>query len=338
MAKQTSLFGKISGKLGAVVFSTSGGETISREYNPHVSNPSTPLQVNQRARMKLMSQLSACLAPVIAMRKDGLVSARNRFVKRNFNYSYAAEGVAQVSYENVQLTSGNAGLPSIAWTTRTGTDDDGLVAYFEVEPGVNISRVVWCFFKKTDEGKLEFLESQISTERNTQGGEGYFSVTFKKALIDSDLGKLTADYVIYAYGMSDTSEAATTRYGNLNVQSATDIANLLSTRTISYEDYQFTQTRGTSANRGSGESSAVPAGSARVFVTPLGNGTVSGAGTFQIGSSVTVTATPTNNATFVGWRINGQTNYISRQANYTFTLAQQIDLIAVFEGGGNDSL
>lgn len=338
MAKQTSLFGKISGKLGAIVFSTSGGETISREYNPHVSNPSTPLQVNQRARMKLMSQLSACLAPVIAMRKDGLVSARNRFVKRNFNYSYAAEGVAQVSYENVQLTSGNAGLPAIAWQAFTDIVPDGFAAYFEVEPGVNVSRVVWCFFKKTDEGKLEFVESIIQTERTVESAPGYFPVIFERALINQETHKLDADYVIYAYGMSDTSEAATTRYGNLNVQSATDIANLLSTRTISYEDYQFTQTRGTSANRGSNESSAVPAGSARVFVTALGSGTVSGAGTFEIGSSVTVTATATNNATFVGWRINGQTNYISRQASYTFTLAQQTDLIAVFEGGGNDSL
>lgn len=335
MAKQTSLFGKISGKLGAVVFSTSGGETISREYNPHVSNPSTPLQVNQRARMKLMSQLSACLAPVIAMRKDGLVSARNRFVKRNFNYSYAAEGVAQVSYENVQLTSGNVGLPSIAWSLDR---DLGFCANFEVEPGVNISRVVWCFFKKTDEGKLEFLESIIATERTSQTLPGYFPVTFSRVIVDEETGNLGADYVIYAYGMSDTSEAATTRYGNLNVQSATDIANLLSTRTISYEDYQFTQTRGTSANRGGTESSSVPAGSARVFVTALGSGTVSGAGTFVIGNTVTVTATPTNNATFVGWRINGQQNYISRQASYSFTLQQQTDLIAVFEGGGNDSL
>lgn len=335
MAKQTSLFGKISGKLGAVVFSTSGGETISREYNPHVSNPSTPLQVNQRARMKLMSQLSACLAPVIAMRKDGLVSARNRFVKRNFNFSYAAEGVAQVSYENVQLTSGNVGIPSIAWSLDRNL---GFCAYFDVEPGVNISRVVWCFFKKTDEGKLEFLESLIASERTSQTLPNYFPVAFSNVIVDEDTGNLGADYVIYAYGMSDTSEAATTRYGNLNVQSATDIANLLSTRTISYEDYQFTQTRGTSANRGVNESGSVPAGQARVFVTPLGNGTVSGAGTFEIGTSVTVTATPTNNATFVGWRINGQQNYISRQATYTFTLNQQIDLIAVFEGGGNDSL
>ena len=61
MAKNTSLFGKVSGKIGAVVFSTSGGQTISREYNPHVSNPNTQAQIDQRARMKLMSQLSAAL-------------------------------------------------------------------------------------------------------------------------------------------------------------------------------------------------------------------------------------------------------------------------------------
>ena len=117
MAKQTSLFGKISGKLGAVVFSTSGGETISREYNPHVANPNTDAQINQRARMKLMSQLSACLAPVIAMQKEGLVSVRNKFVKRNFESCYSVNGQAQISYENVQLTQGNAGLPVINYFT-----------------------------------------------------------------------------------------------------------------------------------------------------------------------------------------------------------------------------
>lgn len=72
MAKQTALFGKVSGKLGAVIFSSSGGETITREYNPKVSNPSTHAQVNQRARMKLMMQLSAVFAPVITFRRVGL--------------------------------------------------------------------------------------------------------------------------------------------------------------------------------------------------------------------------------------------------------------------------
>lgn len=338
MARQTSLFGKITGKLGAVVFSTSGGQTISREYNPHVANPNTDAQINQRARMKLMSQLSACLAPVIAMQKDGLVSVRNKFVKRNFESCYSVNGQAQISYENVQLTQGNAGLPVINYFTSGESGPTDLWVFFNEAPNVQIARVVYCLFKKTDEGKLSFIESKIVTERKTQGETGYFIGIFNSVLIDSTNGKLQADYVIYAYGMIDASERATAQYGNLNVNTATDIADLITNRQISYMDYQFTQTRGISANRGTAISTDVPAGSARVFVTALGSGTVSGGGTFELGTSVTVVATPNTGATFVGWRVNGQQNYISRQASYTFTLNQQADLVAVFEGSGNESL
>ena len=338
MAKQTSLFGKITGKLGAVVFSTSGGETISREYNPHVANPNTDAQINQRARMKLMSQLSACLAPVIAMQKDGLVSVRNKFVKRNFESCYSVNGQAQISYENVQLTQGNAGLPVITYIVSNAVATHGLGVYFTEAPNVQIARVVWCLFKKTDEGKLSFIESQVVTVRDAIDPGVYFYARFPDVLMDEETGMLQADYVIYAYGMIDASERASAQYGNLNVNTATDIADLLTNRRISYMDFQFTQTRGTSANRGTSKSSDVPAGSARVFVTALGSGTVSGGGTFELGTSVTVTATPNQGATFVGWRINGQHNYISRQASYTFTLNQQADLVAVFEGSGNESL
>ncbi len=338
MARQTSLFGKITGKLGAVVFSTSGGETISREYNPHVANPNTDAQINQRARMKLMSQLSACLAPVIAMQKDGLVSVRNKFVKRNFESCYSVNGQAQISYENVQLTQGNAGLPVITYAVSNTPSANGLIVYFQEAPNIQIARIVWCLFKKTDEGKLSFIESKIASERMQEGSSLYFLTVFNSVLKDDETGKLSADYVIYAYGMIDASERATAQYGNLNVNTATDIADLITNRRISYMDYQFTQTRGTSANRGTSESSEVPVGSARVFVTALGSGTVSGGGVFELGTQVTVVATPNQGATFTGWRINGQQNYISRQASYTFTLNQQADLIAVFEGSGNDSL
>lgn len=338
MAKQTSLFGKISGKLGAVVFSTSGGATISREYNPHVANPNTDAQINQRARMKLMSQLSACLAPVIAMQKDGLVSVRNQFVKRNFDSCYSVNGQAQISYENVQLTQGNVGLPQITWQVGSDTGTNRLYVYFKDEPSTTVSRVVWCLFRKTEEGKLEFVSSQITETRQMPTPNSFFGGIFESVPVDGDSGQLAADLVIYAYGMIDASERATAQYGNLNVNTATDIADLVTNRRISYMDYQFTQTRGTSANRGTSQSTDVPAGSARVFVTALGSGTVSGGGTYELGTSVTVVATPGTNATFVGWRNNGQQNYISRQASYTFTLNQQADLVAVFEGGGNDSL
>lgn len=339
MGKVTSLYGKTMGKIGSIVFSTSGGQTIAREYNPHVANPNTMAQINQRARMKLMSQLSASLSPVIAMRKEGLTSARNKFVQKNFGASYASEGVAQISYENVQLTSGNSALPQIKWVAQRDSDTPSLDAFFSDEPSASISRVVWCLFKKTDEGKLELITSIITSVRGASGGSSYFKASFTNVPLNDDTGYLEYDYVIYAYGMSDTSERATARYGNLNVQSATDIARLIATRTISFEDYQFTQTRGTSANRGDGESTDVPAGSARVYVTALGEGgSVSGGGVFQIGTQVTVTATPAAQYAFRAWVKNGSSQVVSTSATYTFTLNEQTDLIAQFDFVGNETL
>lgn len=338
MGKVTSLYGKTTGKIGSIVFSTSGGETIAREYNPHVANPNTQAQVNQRARMKLMSQLSSALASVIAMTKEGLVSKRNKFVKKNFESSYALNGVAQISYENVQLTEGSMGLPQI----YVGWDDTGGIVHPVIglasAPAQNISRVVYCIFEKTQESKLSLVSSNIIS---TPGAGRFFyfepeGLSFSTA---GDNPSFTKEYVIYAYAMADTSESASARYGNLNVQNASDLATLVANRSISFEDYQFTQTRGTTIGQGSEGGTPTPAGQARVFVTALGNGgTVSGGGTFTIGSSVTVVATPASGYTFVKWVYNGTELTASTSASYTFNLSQQTDLVAIFEGNGNESL
>lgn len=341
MGKVTSLYGKTTGKIGSIVFATSGGETIAREYNPHVANPNTQAQVNQRARMKLMSQLSAVLAPVIAMTKDGLVSRRNKFVKINFDNSYASQGVAQISYENVQLTEGSVGLPQVVATANL-TAYGGAAAYLATAPGATISRVVYCIFGKSQENKLEFLFSKIVSQRTTEGvNDAYFVCNLSELPVSSVEGEFLFDgeYVVYAYGMSDTSERATARYGNLNVQSASDIATLVGNRTISFEDYQFTQTRGTTIGQGTGGDTPTPVGQARVFVTALGDGgSVTGGGTFAIGSQVTVTATPAAGYTFRAWLRNGTNQVVSTSAEYTFTLNGQIDLIAAFDYQGNDTL
>lgn len=339
MGKVTSLYGKTKGKIGSIVFSTSGGQTIAREYNPHVANPNTMAQINQRARMKLMSQLSASLAPVIAIRKEGLTSSRNKFVQKNFGASYASEGVAQISYENVQLTSGNAGLPQAKWVASNNDNNPILGVYFSDEPSANIARVIWCLFRKTDEGILEYVSSQIISQRTSAAPNIYFGAEFSGVAWNDTTNKLGASYVIYAYGMSDTSERATAQYGNLNVQNATDIARLVATRTINFSDYQFTQTRGVSANSGDTESTDVPVGYARVFVTALGEGgTVTGGGVFEIGSTVQVSATPAAQYAFRAWVKNGTSQVVSTQAVYPFTLTEQTDLIAQFDFVGNETL
>lgn len=333
MGKVTSLYGKTTGKIGSIVFATSGGETIAREYNPHVANPNTIAQVNQRARMKLLSQLSAALSPVIAMTKNGLTSKRNKFVKKNFGSTYALNGTAQISYENVQLTEGSAGLPQVlaSFNTSPNVPPMPIVALAE-DPSSSISRVVYCVFVKSDESRLTFVASHIATKRGMTLYK--FVAEFPELLYDASGNnpEFTKEYVIYAYGMADTSEKATARYGNLNVQSASDIATLVGNRTISFEDYQFTQTRGTTVGQGSGGDTPTPAGQARVFVTALGDGgTVSGGGTFEIGTQVTVTATAANGFSFRAWIKNGTSQVVSTSASYTFILNGQVDLVATFE-------
>lgn len=316
MAKQTSLFGKISGKIGSVVFSTSGGETISREYNPHVANPSTMAQVNQRARMKLMSQLSASLAPVIAIPKQGLVSSRNAFTKLNFDASMASNGVAQITYENVQLTNGNIGLPTLEATRAEGS---GISINLAEDASKAVNRVVYILFRKTSEEKLQLVTSVIV---EAAGANGTFPAT---------LPYTEGDIVLYAYGMRDTSESASAKYGNMQVANAVDVARLTAYRNISAEDFQFTQTRGATMFENQNELTPVPEGSARIFVTALGGGNVSGGGVYKIGTNATVIATAQSGFHFVGWKINGFMEYLSTNASYTFEVSGQRDLVAVFE-------
>lgn len=329
MGKVTSLYGKTTGKIGSIVFSTSGGETIAREYNPHVANPNTQAQVDQRARMKLMSQLSAALSPVLVMQKEGLVSRRNKFVSKNFDACYALNGEAQITYENVQITEGNNALPAIQ---ANGSIDGETGEYRTLgglisEPAANISRVVYCFFRKTAEGKLEYVSSLIVNDRDALNQHFGFIGPWEN-------GK---EYVIFAYGMSDTSERATAVYGNLNVVSASDLARLVATRTISYQDYQFTQTRAiTIAGDGQPVDPDTP-GNLRCYVTALGQGgSVTGGGSYEPGASVTVTATAASGYVFRNWIKNGTSQVVSTANPYTFTINEQTDLVATFdaEGGG----
>lgn len=333
MGKASSMWGKTTGKVGGLVYATAGGEQIVREYSPNVSNPSTTAQVDQRAKMKLMSQLSASLASVIAMTKTGLVSKRNKFTKINFEYTYAVDGKAQVSYENLQLTEGNLSLPQIGGTMQDGK----MQVFFADAPSANIRRVVWCLFTKTSEGKLEFVDSHIISERGNAGS--YFAW-----LTDVSFGVQTSpsqDYVIYAYGMIDTNSQATTRYGNLNVETATDLATLVASRTLDYQNYQFTGTRGATWKRGENQpqysGTAIGPNQVRVYATATNGGTVSGAGVYDIGDTVTLTATPDSGYEFVKWQVNGGGDY-STSNPVTLTASETVDLVAVFNYVGTESL
>ena len=317
-----------SGKVGNIVVAKVAGESIARQYNPNVSNPSTPAQVAQRAKLKLASQLSAALEPAIVIPKKGLVSARNQFIKKAMPQIVFSGDTAQVTYENLQLTDGNTGLPAISAARAS----QKITLKLASAAPANIDRVVWNVFGKSAEGKLSLVGSIIASNA---GQERTF---------DAETPMIDDDVVIYAYGMSDTDAAATARYANYNCETGVDIAKLVASRSLSSTDYKFTETRGTTLFTGESQTSDAPAGSRYVYITAGAGGSVSGTGftngrkAVQAGETVEVVATPSSGYTFDGWyqQNGGQQTLVSQSAIYTFTMGNNpVDLIAVFEGSGS---
>lgn len=313
--KIQGLIGSGSGKLGNTVFRTTGGVQVVAQYQPNVANPSTTAQVNQRAKLKLLSQVAAALSPAIVIPKEGNVSSRNIFIKRNFKQASATSGVAQLSYENLQLTNGNAGLPNIV-ASRNGSTSINVSLNGDATAAVD--RVVYVEYRKSDESHLQYVDSQIIS---VAGESGNFPAV---------LPYVAQDAVIFAYGMKAMDDKAKAVYDDYQVESGLDIARLVMRRNITYSNTQFTQTRGTTLYGSQSETGNVGSNQARVYVTPVGPGSATGAGVFDIGSEVTVTATPDSGITFVGWRKAGTDTILSTQLTYKFTLNATTDLQAVF--------
>lgn len=220
------------GKIENIVVSQMGGVSIARAYQPNVSNPKTEKQVDQRARLKLASQMAATMSPVIAIPKNGLVSARNAFIRKNMDLITAIKGTAQMMFAKIQLTNGSIPLPPVSATFLASNN---FAFGFESAPGDSVSRIVYSLFKKTVDGKLQFYKSYVTED---PGSDGMYSM---------EVQGLDGEIAVYAYGIKDLSTAAKVKYDNYNIATGEEIAKLVSTRTMSSSDYQFTKTSGTTA-------------------------------------------------------------------------------------------
>lgn len=227
--KLNGFTGKGTGKLGSSVFSVNGGEQIVRQYQSVVANPNTEAQVDQRAKMKLMSQVAAALAPILAFRKAGLRSARNLFISKNFASVTATEGEAEVNITNLQITQGSISLPAITATRNEGAIN---VAFPINVIQAQATRVVISLIQRENDGSLVVVDSMV--EDVPEAGLDY--VSFGNAP--------TGECFVFAYGIKDVDSAATSNFGNYNVADAADVAKLVSTRKLSTADYTFTKTVG----------------------------------------------------------------------------------------------
>lgn len=329
--KLNGILGTGSGKLGTSVFTTVKGTQIVRQHQPVVTNPSTKLQVAQRSRFKLVSQIAASMADVIAIPRIGLTSSRNLFIKKNMPAVLGDVEGARVSYEKLQLTNGTADLPDIYANRSSGLLNLELAS----DASAMVNRVIYCIFKKSSGNQLMLNKSVIVSG---EGGDGYFGTS---------ITDIAGDLAIYAYGMKDTSASASATFGNYKVTNASDIATLVSNRSISSKDFIFTKTNGTTLY--SGENENVTVGENQVMVhlnvgtngqakVKIGEGnqeTVLGGTSFRKavnkGSKIVFTAFSEPNYISADWVNNSDGSSLSSSTVYTVNSVQDnIDISVSF--------
>lgn len=202
MAKIQGLVGGLSGKMGNAVFRQRYGETIVAQYQPVVSNPNTQAQQNARAAFKLITQLSAIMAPaygtlgVITRPARQGRNPRTGFVAKNYNLievdpsPEAAERVT-IPMEKLQLTDSFRPLGTMQLSTSSGE----VTAVVAVNPDVKSVRFVEVGYISMN-GESQAVINAI-TDVPVEDGEAEYGT-------DGDVGgKLT----ILAYGLIPSAEA-----------------------------------------------------------------------------------------------------------------------------------
>lgn len=232
MAKIYGLFGSMTGKVADVVMAVRNGEQIARKYQPVVTNPSTPAQVATRAKMKLMSQLSAVMAPVIAIPRMGSVSSRNLFVKKNYKLATYADDNADIEIENVQLTNSVVSLPAVE-TSRTAAT----ITVSMAQAPANLTSVVYCVFVRTANNELRYVTSVNQTAAGESG-------TYSKDIDVRQTIPNSMPALVLAYGIRALSDSARTVFSDMALADGDSVARVITSRSLLSSDYALTETNG----------------------------------------------------------------------------------------------
>lgn len=227
--KLQGFVGTGSGKMGASVFVVRNGVQIVRQYQGKVDNPKSVPQVQQRAKLKLTSQVSAALGAVILgfRNLEPGVSQRNAFVadlfKREVVTYDTANSKAVMNVSAIALTNSNLALGGVSSVSATGASVSATiftVPEFNV-PGALLTAVV---LRPVENGGVEYIgssvvnaASQISLTVNTVSdvrssdrlvlymsrpieSENY--VSYMNAIGNATTGDITLDTVVRTYARS----------------------------------------------------------------------------------------------------------------------------------------
>lgn len=325
MSKIFGLQGVLTGKLGNTVFAVRNGVQLARQYQPIVMDAKTEAQVANRAKLKLLSQTAAAIAPVIAIPRRGLQSARNRFIKQNYEYTGYGNGEATIEMADILLTASYKGLPGFSADRSSGT---AINVVLMEDASTAWDKVVYVVLGKTSSQTLMPMASLVVDEAGTNG-------TFPAAL-----PYVAGDISVHAYGIKLNTVASRVMFSNLTVPTAESIAKIVASRNYVEGDMSLSETRGLFmfASDTIAETTGVALMTISVYaynttagVTGQG-GSVTGNGRYAIGATATLTATAAEGFRFVGWAEGSPTGTIVDNISpYGIIVSGSKSYYAVFE-------
>lgn len=245
MAQETIKEGK---KAGIITYKV-GDTLLAREYVPHPANPKTERQVQQRAKIKLLSQIAAVFRPIIAIFPSSGKSSRAIFARLNYPKITAPSTTAEIDYNSVYLTDSERPITQVAKDIAFLPSGVRMLVGLPEEPTEDINRVFYYLFSKQDNGKLVFLDYYLSEIRWSSRNPLFFCWANAPFEIDEE-GRATRDYIIYAIGMGDNSEQATEYWSQLDVPNLEFLGQIIAEKLISSNDFYFTETSSLSWHRG----------------------------------------------------------------------------------------
>lgn len=315
MAKMSGITGKLQGKYGNAVFRVRRGTQVMAQYNPVVENPNTNKQIAARARWKLIAQLAAIYAPIIAIAREGSKTPRNIFTHINYKLTSFVDDAAQIVLPNVQLTKSSRAMAKFLVTRSNG---QGITCALQV--GEAFSRVVWVVVAKNANQKLRVFATAV-VDNPTPGQPNTFaaSMPFTSEAV-----------VVYGYAMTDRNSAATAAYNDLEAPTAENVAALLVQTASGIEDYNVTNTLGAYMEVGSADAVSTDDGEASLVPE---RPTIGGYSPFAQDTQVVITCA-TNGVTIYyttdGSNPNPESSVYS--APFTITETTTVKAVAVLNG------
>lgn len=217
--KSTGLFGKHSGRVGGVVYSNYRGLQIVRSYQPQVRNPKSAQQVEQRARFKLVSQVSASLSREINLSfipQSATQTNRNAFMSAMLKKTIwdSMNEKAMLPIEEIVLTNSRESVITSVSATPEGVTGTYNPSFSQQIPFVHLVQIGWAEgdeiqilgswdFRASDDGTFDSSSNNVSLVESRLASQRVIMYLY----VPSDESLRFEDYIVSA--VSDSASLST---------------------------------------------------------------------------------------------------------------------------------